>query len=167
MKVDIRGRCLNGPDGLLIEEQTGAVSANDVEELDDEDEDDTMDAWIPSAREVRTRNSTASESRRTIGSDDGSESDSDDEVMAGTSSTTLPSQEDIDEEIAGDEDDPDRKKTMIAACRRSNRLIAGDVANLKSAKLLLFLANAADDESEEVEEDISMATQTGNAVLLK
>ena len=161
MKVDIRGRRLLGPDLLLPDEQCGILYSNDIDDLDDGD--DTMDAWIPNRKQVRERQAQPRQASAEINEDEA--------IFElgnnfGTSMAISDIQEDIADLIATETDDG-RKQIMETASCRQGRLIAGDIANLKSPKLLGFLAARSEVRNEDVGEDQAQTSISGNATLKK
>jgi len=63
--------------------------------------------------------------------------------------------------------DDNWKKVIEAASRHQNRLVAGDIANLKLHKLLSFLANASDTSEPQEDEAFDGTVLAGNASFLK
>jgi hypothetical protein len=164
MKIDIRGRRLLDNDLLLPEEQRGLLRANDHEDLDDDEE--TMDAWIPNGRVVRERREKRQQHSIDSDIDDDfpgdREDDSEDDSDGDTGDNGI--QADIAECI-DQETDESRKLMMREASEQRSRLIAGDIADLKSKKLSGFLSTNADSSLADAEND-SQLPKRGNSTLL-
>jgi hypothetical protein len=159
MSVDIRGRQVTSDDLLLPEQQVGLVPSNDEEDMDEDEE--TMDAWIPNGRVLREH-----AEQHATGAMGESGSDLDFDITQGTNLNTSNSSllDDVSHMI-NSEEDRTRRLLLQAGCNQRHRLIASDIADLTSSKLQDILSSDIPNQEKHLGEDEGSMARRGNAVM--